>query len=244
MIRKKRKCQKCGEGVERKFAYCPYCGADFKKSDNERDYGFLGQDDGFFNENSFMQGMPFSNILSSLMQEFEKQFKEIDRDLGRKVKKTNFSERRINPKSTGFSINISTSSNKQPEIRVRSFGDSNFKNLLDMGDSKKEFLIEEGEKEKKIPENKISEAKLKKLVSLPKQEAETQVRRFGDKLIYEINLPGVKSMDEVFLSKLENSIEIKAFSKNKCYFKLIPLNLPIKKYNLKNEKLVIEFLDN
>jgi hypothetical protein len=245
MIRKKRRCPKCGEEVEKKFSYCPYCGFNFERLDNEKTYGLLGKndlDDSFDNLNPFTKGMPFSNILGSLMQEFEKQFKEMDREIGKKIKKTEFSKKSFGPKSTGFSINISNSSGKQPEIRIRSFGDPNFKKLLEGNISQKE-LEEDYEKEKKLPQTKISETKLKKLASLPKQEAETQIRRLGNKIIYEINLPGVKSMKEVFLSKLENSVEIKAFSKDKGYFKLIPSNLPIKKYNLRNEKLVIEFLD-
>ncbi len=41
--------------------------------------------------------------------------------------------------------------------------------------------------------------------------------------------------------KLENSIEIKAITKDKAYFKIIPLNLPIINYNILKEKLILEF---
>src|SRR3989344_3748821 len=48
------------------------------------------------------------------------------------------------------------------------------------------------------------------------------IRRFADRVVYEIALPGVKSIKDISITKLENSIEIKAVSKDKAYFKLIP----------------------
>ena len=47
-------------------------------------------------------------------------------------------------------------------------------------------------------------------------------------------------IDENKINKLNNSIEVKAFSDNNVYFKLIPVSLPIERYYLKEGKLVIE----
>jgi len=38
----------------------------------------------------------------------------------------------------------------------------------------------------------------------------------------------------------ENSIEIKAFSKDKAYFKFLPIALPLLGYKLLKEKLILE----
>ena len=81
---------------------------------------------------------------------------------------------------------------------------------------------------------------MEKLAKLPRKEPETKVRRLTDKIIYEINLPGVKSLKNITVNKLENSIEIKAISKDRAYFKLIPIALPLIRYYLKKESLFLE----
>jgi len=53
-------------------------------------------------------------------------------------------------------------------------------------------------------------------------------------------MPGVKSIKDVSVNQLENSIEIKAVAKDNSYFKLIPINLPVLDYELSEEKLVLE----
>ena len=62
----------------------------------------------------------------------------------------------------------------------------------------------------------------------------------SNKVIYEIELPGVKSTEDVSIIKLENSIEIKAVTKDKSYFKLLPIKLPISGYKVADEKLILE----
>ena len=47
-------------------------------------------------------------------------------------------------------------------------------------------------------------------------------------------------MKDVIINKLENSIEIKAFTKEKVYVKLLPVNLPVLNYKLKDGKLILE----
>ena len=53
-------------------------------------------------------------------------------------------------------------------------------------------------------------------------------------------MPGVKSIKDLSIVKLENSIEIKAIAGKKAYVKLIPINLPVSDYNFSNGKLVLE----
>jgi len=95
------------------------------------------------------------------------------------------------------------------------------------------------EKRKQEIPPSFSKEKLKKISSLPKKEPKTNIRRFSDKVVYEIDMPGVKSIKDISIIKLENSIEIKALAKNKYYSKLIPINLPIINYEFAKGKLIL-----
>ena len=87
----------------------------------------------------------------------------------------------------------------------------------------------------------ISNESLKKISGLPKKEPLTNIRRLADRVIYEINMPGVNSVNDISIIKLESSIEIKALADKKAYFKVIPINFPIINYEFLDEKLVLEF---
>lgn len=221
-----KKCPKCGKKIKRSYDFCPYCGYDIKKEKDQKDYGFLGKDDFFTSEPKFGMGLPggLGKIFNNLMSQIEREFQNMDRKIGqeRKSKKK--------PKSRGISINISTGTGKKPEIKVRGYGPG----------FKKKKVKKKSKEKKKIEKPKISKKKAKKIAKLPREEAETEVRRLSDKIIYEIKLPGVKSIENIGINKLENSIEIKAVGEDKVYFKLLPVSLPIKNYKLKNGKLILE----
>lgn len=80
--------------------------------------------------------------------------------------------------------------------------------------------------------------------SLPKKQAESKIKRIGDSIIYEISTPGVKSKSDVAISKLEESIEIRAYSKDKCYIKTIPMKLEISEYFVKDNQVILELKQN
>ena len=90
--------------------------------------------------------------------------------------------------------------------------------------------------------NNFSEKNMQKLLTLPRTQPSTQVRRLSNKIIYEIDVPGVESLNDVSISQLENSVEIKAVGKDKVYSKLIPINLPINDHKFSKGKLILEFL--
>jgi len=90
------------------------------------------------------------------------------------------------------------------------------------------------------PKNFIDDKKIKRLNELPRKEATAEVRRLSNKIIYEINLPGIRSIKDIIINKLENSIEIRAIAGENSYFKTLPVNLPIVSYGLEKEKLVLE----
>ena len=87
----------------------------------------------------------------------------------------------------------------------------------------------------------LSEEQLKKMSSLPRAAAKTNVRRLSDKIIYELNTPGLMSVDDVIVSKLESGYEIKAISDKKVYVNSIPLKLPLRSFSISDNKLFVEF---
>lgn len=214
----KKICKKCGRKIDKNYEFCPYCGNKLKKSE---DWGLLGKEDDFESINEFRVPKGFNILFNSLVKNIDKQFKELDRGIGE--------ENNISPKKGGISISISTSGSHPPKIRVNSFGNA------------PQFKKKEKEIKKQIKEVKnLPQTNLRNFSKLPREEPSTSIRRLSDRIIYEIKIPGVKSIKNISINRLENSIEIKAVSKNKAYFKLIPINIPIRDYNLEKGKLVLE----
>ena len=75
---------------------------------------------------------------------------------------------------------------------------------------------------------------------MPKVEVESKIKRLGNTIIYEIETPGVKIKGDVVLTELATGLEIKAYSKNKCYVKFIPLKVEVIQYSVEKEKVVVE----
>lgn len=99
------------------------------------------------------------------------------------------------------------------------------------------------EKQKQnVRPNTISKEKLKRFSELPKEEPKSIIKRLSGKVIYELLVPGVNSVEDILINRLENSIEIKALSKDRVYLKNLKVNLPILRYNLINDSLIIEML--
>jgi HSP20 family molecular chaperone IbpA len=74
---------------------------------------------------------------------------------------------------------------------------------------------------------------------LPKKEPETNMKRFDNRIEYEMKVPGVESVKDVSIINLENSIEVKAISKKQGYSKTVP-NFPLKKFSLLKGILTLE----
>lgn len=87
----------------------------------------------------------------------------------------------------------------------------------------------------------ITDKQMGKMNSLPRAAAKSSVRRFSDKVVYELSTPGVNSLDDVFVSKLESGYEIKAIGEKKIYVNSLPVNLPLHNFAISNDKLLVEF---
>jgi HSP20 family molecular chaperone IbpA len=215
----KKKCKNCGEKISDSYNFCPYCRAPLRDPEGG-DWGLLGKND-FVGPENVKLPLGFNTLFNSLVKNLNKQFKDFDTKSGKSPKKSGV-------KKGGLSISISTSGDKPPEIRVSSFGNV------------PEFEKQEKNIRKKSKELKLPGLDAKKFVGLPKEEPATNIRRLSNRVIYEINMPGVKSIKDISIIQLENSIEIKALSKKKVFYKIIPIKLPIRKYNLLKGKLTLE----
>jgi len=176
--------------------------------------GFF-DDNGMLGEETLMPGMGFGFNIGNLSGIANHLFKELDKQF-KEIDKEEVRERRM---PGGISISISTGGGGP-------------------------FMRQERpiEKARKIT-NKITDEQARKLSQLPKQEAETKVRRFANKVVYELGMPEVDSLKDVFINKLENSIEVKAFGKNKAYYKVLPVSLRLVNYNLNKGILTLELVD-
>lgn len=220
MFRRKITCAQCGTRIERGFGYCPFCGAKIEK---KKSSGWLDEPLDF---SELGTRLPFG----SLFKEIDKHLREFDQTLlPKKIEKSEKKERPF-VRSGGISISIS-STGGEPIIRVKPIGFGFGKPMLKEAEAR-EISI-------KPPTKRLSKQQEEKLAKLPQTEPSTKVRRLTDKIIYEIDLPGVQEKD-IIVNKLQNSIEIKAFTKDKAFFKLIPIALPILRHRLEKGKLILE----
>lgn len=94
----------------------------------------------------------------------------------------------------------------------------------------------------KLAKRNISEEQIKRMSTLPRTVAKTNIRRLSDKIIYELSAPGIQSPHDIFISKLESGYEIKAIGDDKVYVNSLPLNLPLKGLAITQDKLLVEFM--
>ncbi len=214
---KKKECKKCRRKIDGKYSFCPYCGNQLYHNEEKEDWGMLGKDDIMSQINEIKLPMGFNTIFNSLLKNLNKEIEKTEKDFLNEDKKI---------KKDGLSISISTFGNGPPKIKVTNLGNSK------QTEPKKEIS--------KFKQNIFTKEKVKEFASLPREEPKTNIRRFSNKVVYELEMPKVRSLEDISIIKLENSIEIKAIAKNKAYVKLIPINLPIKNYNLSGGKLTLE----
>ena len=212
----KKKCVNCRKKVGNGFDFCPFCGKPVRENSPEN-WGLLGKNDAINMEDSFNLPSGVNKMIQTLIK-----------NLGSQLVRDISSEKNQNAwkKNNGIRISISTSGNVPPKMKTNSFRNS--QNLANI------------EERKELPLSNIISRNLKSFSGLPKVEPQTKLRRLSNKIIYEVDLPGVKVPEDISIIKLENGIEVRAVSKDKAYEKRICIDLPILKKNFSKEKLVLE----
>jgi HSP20 family molecular chaperone IbpA len=205
----------CGEKIGKRYTYCPHCGSSTGKPKNEEDWGILGKDDEIEETNQFANPM-FGGFSEKMLN---KMLVGAMKMLEKEMKQLN----QETPLNSNFELYINGKKVDPKNIKVTTIP-----------------AKEQKEVQKKPILNPFSQENIKRFSSLPRKEPTTNIRRLSNKVVYEINIPGVESIKDISIIKLEKSIEIKAVSKNTAYAKVIPIDLPIKKYKLEKEKLILE----
>ena len=206
-------CPECGSDLNKKYSYCPFCGLPLINPEEElREFGMLGKNKEF-NEDSFESMLAQGNLgmLDKIMNTLVQQLMKGVDSQFKELEKVDKTEIRTFPNGVRISIGPSIQEKKT-------------KNL-----------------QSKLINKEINEEQIEKMSKLPRTEAKTKVRRLSDKIIYELDTLGIKSKEDVFVSRLESGYEIKAIGKNKIYVNNFPINLPLKNISLKDNGLIIEF---
>lgn len=100
--------------------------------------------------------------------------------------------------------------------------------------------IQQDKNNVKILPIEFSGNNLKKWSERDKEEPKTNLKRMGDTIQYEMEIPEVLSIKDISIIKLEKSLEVKAIAKEKAYLKIISIDLPLKKFTLLQGKLTLE----
>lgn len=206
----KKRCKNCNEKIKKSYSFCPSCG--FQQKNSNEDYGLLGKSD--------FEGKEKGNFLGNLSD------KMMMKMLGSAMKMLEKEfEKELNPKDQKASPKLKLMVNGK-EIFNNSENDQTKKN------SKNENL-------KKLP-IEFSKENLKKWTSLNKKEPKTSLKRIDEKILYELEVPGVESIKDISIINLESSIEVRALAEKEAYLKNIPIDLPLSKYTFFNGKIVLE----
>ena len=150
---------------------------------------------------------------------------------------------RVEPKLPFGMEKIMSSLVKQLE---KSMGDMNVEGMpkgvrinVVRGNPQMRQVVQEAPK-KKVEVVKISDEESERRMGLKKVEAESKVRRLADRIVYEIDAPGVVRKDDVVVTELATGLEIRAYSGDKCYVKFNPLKVELISYSVRSEKVFVE----
>jgi HSP20 family molecular chaperone IbpA len=192
----KKVCPNCGERIKDDWEFCPHCGEEIEAEERwEKEVAPSG----------------------SIFGDIDKELEKIDKMFDFGSFKLPAFKMKPHMRGGGISITVQSGTGIEPRVEVKTSGE--YKKLEP--ELKRRFGI-------KPPIEEVEEERVKKKkgeVKLPKvtEEPETEIRNMGNRQIISIKLPDVKNEDDIEIKKLEQSIEVKALTDDKAYFKLIPI---------------------
>lgn len=211
-----KKCPHCNEKIKEIFDFCPSCGKQLKK--REDDWGMLGKNDLIEERDNFAQ-MPFGGIAGGLLGKMlGSTMKMLEKELQRSIQNNN------NTENKNFELFINGKRIDPRNIKVTK---QRIQKIPQQMNKKQKTIF--------LPNNLLENFSM-----LPQKEPETSIRRLADSIVYEIKLPGVKKEENLSIRRIGESIEIKAIAKDKAYIKTITINLPIIGYEFSKESLILE----
>ena len=210
-------CDNCNSSISGKFNFCPHCGySQINEKKEAREFGFLGRDDFPRAEEKNKISSPSSPFGISdkfINSIMNTMIKALDKQMKEGLEPVFEGSADIEQFPNGIKIKIGLPQNQ----------------------------IKQKKEKNSVMKKKITEKQLEKMSNLPRVPAKTSVRRLSDKVVYELSAPGIESIEDVFVSKLENGYEIKAIGGKKVYVNSLPVNLPLKGFSILDNKLLVEF---
>ncbi|MCX6815113.1 MAG: zinc-ribbon domain-containing protein [Candidatus Aenigmarchaeota archaeon] len=218
-------CPVCGTRIEKEWGFCPRCG-------------------------TRISGDFFDEIFSRMRKELAEMNKLLEKDIEAFDLSPWFKDMdkkaSLHPKRSGFTIKIVRAGNRQPDVSVRTFGDvdkSKLKKEIDelgawQPGIEKEAAFRQGSGKPAKPQEKLVIKRPMKT-----EEPKTSVARSASKVVVSIQLPGVESANDIEVSELENSVEVKALAQDKAYFKILtkPSQFRLSKKSFEKGVLQMEF---
>ncbi len=185
-------CEECGAKADKNWEFCPKCGETLREQQQD----------------------PFSEIFERMGQEISQMNKMIESQMEVFDISPMFKGKRGQQQGSGFSISISASGDRPPEVSVRTFGD------VDERAIKQQLSRQLGSE---ISQPKIREEKKEQPVKIKyetMEEPKAKIEASGKRVIAEMELPGVKT-DDIEINELESSVEVKALAGKKAFFKIL-----------------------
>ncbi len=209
------RCENCGKNTSTDHNFCPFCGNSFADPNKEKkDYGMLGRNDNIPEEQFTNTSFGLTDKLINSM--INSMMRSLDKQFQNQFKELekDFDRAEVRNLPNGIRIKLVGPGQAEPKVK----------------------------KEKPAaPQRKITDVQIQKMNSLPRGKAKTNIKRLGDKVVYELDTPGISSAEDVFVSKLESGYEVKVIGEKKVFVNSIPINLPIKRYAIMKNKLLLEF---
>ena len=208
------KCKKCKDKVKNSYEFCPNCGIRLKYNSQE-EWGMLGRNDTVAPENNI------SSLLGNL-------------NTGNLGKMLNGAMKMLEKE---LSKGVQENSNQKTKFKLMINGkEVNPKNFKQIQRKEKKPI--------KIMPIEFSKENQNKFQKLKKTEPKTNLKRFGDQINYELEIPGVSSIKDVSILRLEKGLEVRAIAKKIAYQKRIAIDMPLSKYSLIDNTLTLELEAN
>ncbi len=240
-------CPRCGTKLSSDWNFCPRCG--YKKGE-----GFCSLFDNVFSR--------IRREMREMDKSFQKEFEAFDlspwfKTLSKEeLKEIRKQKPPMNRK--GFSIRIIRTGGQKPRISVKTYGNVEKEKVMDeiikqIGSKRQQKKLMFGFLKQRTPKEKPSGIFFKKEIPekrekpLPTprftEEPKTDIRRLDSRVVVDMDVPGVKSLNDVEIKELENSIEVKAIAGDKAYFKILtkPEQFRITNKEFKDGRLHLEF---
>jgi len=212
-----KKCNNCDHKIKKDFDFCPYCGKPQK--DLQKRWGILGRDDEIARQPLQPADLLGGGFLNKMIGNA---IKMVEKEMSK-----SFQEQEVHP-NTNFRLFINGKPINPENIKIKNIS------------SLKKPTLEKESKITKSIQKTFDEKQKKSYSSLEKKTPKTTLRRLANAIVYELEVPKVKSREDISIIKIDKTIEIKAIGKEVAYFKILEVDYPIVDYNLNRGMLTVE----